>query len=79
MRSFGTTSWTDRNTGENRTKYDPLYIHFQGKRLKSFEIEKFYGPRESFNFNSIPIDKETSDRLKASEKVFLTQLGVKFS
>ena len=78
VRSFGTTSWTDRNTAEYRTKYGPLYIHFQEKCLKNFDTEKFYGSRESFNSNSITVDKDTSDSLKASGKVFLTQRGVKF-
>ena len=27
MLSIGSTSWIDRNTGENRFKYGPLYIH----------------------------------------------------
>ena len=46
VRSFGTTSWTDRNTGENRTKYGSLYIHFQKKCLKNFDTERFYGPKK---------------------------------
>ena len=61
VRSFGTTSWTDRNTSENRTKYEPLYIHFQEKCFKNIDTEKFYLPRGSFNFNSVMVDKDTSD------------------
>ena len=76
VRSFGTTSWTDRITAKIEQSMAPLYTHFQKKYLKNFDIEKFYGPRESFNFNSIIVDKDTSDSLKTSEKVFLTQLGV---
>ena len=79
VHSFGNTFWADRNTGKNRTKYSPLYIYFQEKCLKNFGTEKFYGPRESCNFNSITAYKDTCNRWKTSDKVFLTQLGVKFT
>lgn len=75
--SFDTTSQTDGNT-KDRSKYDSLHVHFQEKCFKNFDTEKFYGSRESFNFSSIIVDKDTSDSLKASGKVFLTQRGVKF-
>ena len=71
MRSFGTTSSINRNTVENRTKYGSLFIHFQEICLKNFDTEEFYGPRESFNFNSTTVNKDTFEILKASGKVFL--------
>lgn len=75
--SFDTTSQTDGNT-KDRSKYDSLYIHFQEKCFKNFDTEKFYRPRESFNFSSIIADKDTSDSLKVSEKAFFAQLGLNF-
>ena len=75
--SFDTTCQTDGNT-KDRSKYDSLYIRFQEKCFKIFDTEKFYGSRESFNFSSIIVDKDTSDSLKASEKALLAQLGVNF-
>ena len=76
VRSVSTRSWADRNTGENRRSISH-YTYISRKNVwKILTVEKFYGLRESFNFKSITVDNDTPDSLKASEKVFLTQLRV---
>ena len=42
IRTYGSSSYTDKESGENKCKYGPLYIHFEGKCLKAFDSKKFY-------------------------------------
>ena len=77
IRTYGSSSYTDKESGENKCKYGPLYIHFQGKYLKAFDSEIFYLPNESLDYSSIVVDKDTLDCLKRSEKNLLSQMGVK--
>ena len=77
IRTYGSSSYTDKESGENKCKYGPLYIHFEGKCLKAFDSEKFYLPNENFDYSSIVVEKDTLDCLKPSEKNLLSQMGVK--
>ena len=77
IRTYGSSSYTDKESGKNKCKYGPLYIHFQGKCLKAFDSEKFYLPNENFDYSSIVVDKDTLDCLKPSEKNLLSEMGVK--
>ena len=71
IRTYGSSSYTDKESGENKCNYGPLYIHFEGKRLKASDSEKFYFPNENFDYSSIAVDKDTLDCLKPSEKNLL--------
>ena len=53
IRTYGLSSYTDKESGKNKCKYGPLYIHFQGECLKAFDSEKFYLPNERFDYSSI--------------------------
>ena len=44
IRTYGSSSYADKEPGENKCKYGPSYIHFEGKWLKTFDSEKFYFP-----------------------------------
>ena len=48
IKSYGTTRWTDRNTGKQMGKHGQIYIHFNKHFLKNIDYKKFYAPDESF-------------------------------
>ena len=75
--TYGSSSYTDKESGKNKCKYGPLYIHFKGKYLEAFSSGKFYLLNENFDQSSIVVDKNTLDCLKPSEKNLLSQMGVK--
>ena len=77
IRTYGSSTYTDKESGENKCKYGPLYIHFEGKCLKAFDSKKFYLPNENFGYSSIVVVKDTLDCLKPSEKNLISQMGVK--
>lgn len=78
IKSYGTSTWTDRSSGTERSKFGPMYIHFNQKCLENFDSEKHYGPGSRFDYRRVQVNKETQDTLKESEKKFLTDLGVTF-
>jgi len=78
VRSYGTSTWTDRKTGSERSKYGPMYVHFNQKCLEMFDTANHYGPGNSFDFGRIEVDKTTKDKLNNAERALLDQLGVTF-
>ena len=36
VRTYGTTTWTERGSGREMSKYGPMYIHFSCRCLKAF-------------------------------------------
>ena len=76
VKSYGTSSWTERKTGQERSKFGPMYIHFISKCLEHFDGENYYGPRKRFDYKKIQVDKNTQEKLKEAEKAFLINLGV---
>ena len=78
VRSYGTSSWTDRKTGASKSKYGKLYIHFNQKCLEAFDSKNFYGPGHQFDFKRIKVDKTTQEKLKDAERGLLNKLGVTF-
>ena len=48
--SYGRITWTDKSTGKEKAKFDPMYKHFHENCLKNFS-ETFYAPGQSFDFS----------------------------
>ena len=50
VRSYGRITWTDKLTGKEKAKFDPMYKHFHENCLKNFS-ETFYASGQSFDFS----------------------------
>ena len=79
VKSFGATKWTDRKTGEEKTKNGPLYVHFKEKCLQAFDTSTFYGPGNRFDYSRISINQVNHSELTPDEKANLQELGVQVS
>ena len=53
IRSYGTSTWTNKVTGKENSKYGPMYLHFKEKCLKNFDNENYYGPGQAFNYSAV--------------------------
>ena len=71
VKSYGKTTWTEKNTGKDRCKYGPSYIHFLDNCLKNFDTDHFYAPGELFCFDRIKISSQTRDSHLARKGVFI--------
>ena len=71
VKSYRSTSWTDKTTRKEKTCYGPLHIHFKEECLKIFDSDSFYAPGEQFPFQKIKIDKATKEKLKDSEILYM--------
>lgn len=76
VRTYGKTTWTDKSTGAERSKFGPMYVHFNQKCLENSDSENFYGPSKSFDYSRIKIDDKTKEKLNKTEKVLLKSLGM---
>ena len=76
IKSYGTTTWTDKKSGKEMSKHGPMYIHFNEICLKAYH-DKFYGPSETFEYSIVTVGTETLSNLSEEEKKFLKELGVK--
>ena len=63
VRSYGISSWLDHKTGEERSRDELLYIHFQGNCLKAYDSKNYYAPNELFNYQQIQLDEGTRKKL----------------
>ena len=77
VRTYGRTTWTDKSTGAERSKFGPMYVHFNQKCLENSDSETFYGPSKSFDYSKITIDDKTKEKLNKSETALLKDLGIK--
>ena len=64
VRSYGRITWTDKSTGKEKAKFDPMYKHFHENCLKNFS-EAFYAPGQSFDFSQKKKKKWPKDTRKA--------------
>ena len=78
VKSCGTSHWSDKNTGQEMSKFGPMYIHFNEKCLINFDCDRYYGPGSRFDYERIEVGLITQALLNKVEKEFLTQLGVAF-
>ena len=49
VKSYGTSMWPDRKTGQEKCKFGPMYIHFNSQCLETFDREKNYGLGSCFD------------------------------
>ena len=78
IRTYGTTRWTNKRTGQEESRHGPMYIHFRDDCLKRFNSSTHYGLNEIFEYAKITIDKKEQSGLNEAEKDFLKSLGVRF-
>ena len=76
VRSYGISSWLDQKTGEQRSRDEPLYIHFQDNCLKAYDSRNYYAPNELFNYKQIKLDEETRKKLSDVDIIYLQDLGI---
>ena len=63
VKSYGKTTWADKNTGKERCKYGPLYIHFLNNCLKNFDTDHFSASGEQLCFDRNKISSQTKETL----------------
>ena len=78
VKSCGTSHWTDRKTGQEMSKFGPMYIHFNEKCLINFDTDRYYGPGAKFDYKRIEIGVKTQTSLTKVEKEFLGDPRVTF-
>ena len=76
VQSYGRITRTDKSTGKEKAKFDPIYIHFHENCLKNFS-ETFYVPEQSFAFSKIKIYPKTHEKFTKADKTLLSSLGIK--
>ena len=57
VKSFGTSRWTDKNRND-RSKFGPMYLHFEKNCLQNFHSENHYRPFQSFDYSCITVDQK---------------------
>ena len=76
MKSYGTIQWRETN-GTEKSRFGPMYIHFQERFLREYDKDKYYGPGKRFNYSVIRVDEKCATQLSNAEKNFLKNLGLK--
>ena len=61
--SYGTSTWTDRKAGQEKSKFGPMYIQFNSQCLETFDRENNYGPGKCFDYKRIQIDSKIQEKL----------------
>ena len=77
VKSFGTSRLTDKN-GNERSKFGPMYLHFEKNCLQNFDSENHYGPSQSFDYSRITVYQKCKDQSSEAENRFLIGLGLNF-
>ena len=75
-RSYGTSTWTNKVTGKENSKYGPMYLHFNEKCLKNFDNENYYGPGQAFNYSAVTVNPKLQGDLNPTEIDLLRKLGI---
>ena len=76
VKSYGIIMWTDRKTGLEKSKFGPMYIHFNLQCLETFDRENIYGAGKCYDYKRIQIDNKTQEKLTEAEKGFLIKTGI---
>ena len=76
IRSYGTSTWTNKVTGWENSKYGPMYLHFNEKCLKNFDNESCYGPEQAFNYSVVTVNPKSKGDLNPAEIDLLRKLGI---
>ena len=74
IKFYGTTSWADQKSGEEKSKYGPIYIYFIATCLKKYNTERFYLQDEDFDYTQISVNRETVKDFNESESTLLQNL-----
>ena len=59
VKSYGTSTWTDRKTGQEKSKFGPICIYFNSQCLGTSDRENNYGPGKRFDYKRIQVDNKT--------------------
>ena len=76
VKSYGIIMWADRKTGQEKSKFGPMYIHFNLHCLETFDRENIYGAGKRYDYKRIQIDNKTQEKLTEAEKGFLIKTGI---
>ena len=76
IRSYGTSIWTNKETGMENSKYGPMYLHFTEKCLKNVDNENQYGPGQAFNYSAVTVNPKSKGDLNPTEIDLLSKLGI---
>ena len=77
-KSYGTSTWTDRKSRQEKSKFGLKYIYFNSQCLGTFDRENNNGPRKPFDYKKIQVDNKTQGKLTEAEKGFLIKTGIIF-
>ena len=75
-KSYGTIQWRETN-GTEKSRFGPMYIHFQEKCLRGYDKDTYYGPRKRFDYSVIRVEEKCLTQLSNAETNFLKNLGLK--
>ena len=78
IKSYRTTSWTDQKTGKEKSKYGPMYVHFNWTCLKKYDTERFYAQDRDFDGTQMSVNKETVKDFNERENIFSRNLALHF-
>ena len=76
IRSYGTSTWTNKVTGREDSKYGPMYLHFTERCLKNFDHENYYGLGQAFNYSLGTVNSKSKGDLNPAEINILRKLGI---
>ena len=57
VKSYGTIQWRETKRTE-KSRFGPMYIHFQEKCLRGYEKDTYYGPGKRFDYSVIRVDEK---------------------
>ena len=76
FRSYGTSTWTNKVTRKENSKYGPMYFHVNEKCLRNFDDENYCGPGQAFNCSVVTINPKSKGNLNPAEIDLLRKLGI---
>ena len=78
VKSYGTSTWTDKKTGQKKSRFGSMYFYFNSQCFGIFDGENNDGPGKRFDYKRIQVDNKTQEKLTAAEKEFLIKIRITF-
>ena len=74
--SYGTSTWRNKVSGKEDSKYGPMYLYMNEMSLKNFNDENYYGTGHAFNYNVVTVNQKSKGDLNPAEINLLRKLGI---
>ena len=70
--SYGTSTWINKVTGRENSKYGPMYLKFNERCLRNFDDENYYSLGQAFNYSVVTINPKSKGDLNPT-KIYLSR------